>query len=836
MQPLLQKIILLFFGLIPILSSAQASNEPPDISAEGDQFYCPLSEISVVSDFNIVNPDDTPINAFYIQISSGYNSSSDLLKLGVDQVNIRASWNANTAKLTLRSKTNDTLFLDDIIAAVKEVVFISSDAEFSGERFFSFTIGDANFLPSTGHFYRYFEDVGISWTKAKDDAETKVYYGLPGYLATITSSEEAQLSGEQAVGTGWIGGSDAQLEGTWKWVTGPEEGMIFWIGLANGYAPNGAFEFWNADEPNDLNGEDYAHVITNTNIGPKGSWNDLSNQGTGGIYQPQGYIVEYGYGGPEDAPNFSASTRIYTNEIDDVFGDSNCGPGQVELRATLTEIEEQPVASQIVWFDSLESATPVSTGTIYTPELTESKDFYVLASQDGCYAGQRKMVTATIYENPDIENEVTLKNCDADDIPNDGYTNFNLEEANDLINKGDLTLTIGYYLTEEDANEGLNQIDPPFFNNKLADLVIARADNLDGCFDLAIVNLTVSATNPLDVLALLETCDYDDINDGYFTFDLTDASVIILEALPQQDLIIQYYRNQEDAAVKINEIKPQTTYTNEIPFEQDLFARIESLDNGECVSVGQYVKLKIYPLPEFQVNSEEVYCTNLEPIELVVFDAQEMYTYQWKDASGALIGNGQSISVSMGGQYSVRATSVLGCESRLRVINVRESSIAIISQNDIEVIDGGEENSIRIDPTNLGIGDYEYALDNILGPYQKEPFFENLLPGNHTLYVRDLNGCGTADIQVSVIGYPKFFTPNGDGYNDTWQVQGVSVQPQSNIYIYNKFGKLLAQLDADDEGWYGLFNGNPLPSADYWYRVQLEDGRIHTGHFSLIRR
>jgi gliding motility-associated-like protein len=58
----------------------------------------------------------------------------------------------------------------------------------------------------------------------------------------------------------------------------------------------------------------------------------------------------------------------------------------------------------------------------------------------------------------------------------------------------------------------------------------------------------------------------------------------------------------------------------------------------------------------------------------------------------------------------------------------------------------------------------------------------------------------------------------------------------SNVYIYNKFGKLLAQLDAQEEGWYGLFNVSLSPSADYWCKIQLEDGRVHTGHFSLIRR
>jgi len=325
-------------------------------------------------------------------------------------------------------------------------------------------------------------------------------------------------------------------------------------------------------------------------------------------------------------------------------------------------------------------------------------------------------------------------------------------------------------------------------------------------------------------------------NDGLYSFDLTEATTALLAQLPAQNLKVQYYRTLDEAILEQNEILPQNNYINETPFFQSLFVRIESEDNGDCISLGEFLELYVYPLPEFQVNSEAVFCLNSGPIELAVFDAQGVYSYEWQDSSGSVIGTGESITVSMGGQYGVTATSDLACESKLRIINVIESEIATISQNDIEVIDGENENSIRIDETNLGIGDYEYALDNSFGPYQSEPFFDDVLPGIHTAFVRDKNGCGIANIDVSVIGYPKFFTPNSDGYNDTWQVSGVSFQPESKIYIYDKFGKLLAQLDAKGEGWYGLFNGNPLPSSDYWYRVLLEDGRIHTGHFSLIRR
>lgn len=111
-----------------------------------------------------------------------------------------------------------------------------------------------------------------------------------------------------------------------------------------------------------------------------------------------------------------------------------------------------------------------------------------------------------------------------------------------------------------------------------------------------------------------------------------------------------------------------------------------------------------------------------------------------------------------------------------------------------------------------------------------------MIAGKHTVFIKDMNGCGTASIEVFVIGYPKFFTPNGDGINDTWQVDGVISQPNSKIYIYDKFGKLLKQIDSKGEGWDGLYRGNQMPSTDYWYMVQLEDGRIHKGHFSLIRR
>ena len=175
---------------------------------------------------------------------------------------------------------------------------------------------------------------------------------------------------------------------------------------------------------------------------------------------------------------------------------------------------------------------------------------------------------------------------------------------------------------------------------------------------------------------------------------------------------------------------------------------------------------------------------------------------------------------------------------------MEESIVATISLDDLTIIDDSRNNSITINDANnnLGDDDYEYALNNEFGPFKEEPFFNNVPAGIHTLYVRDTDNCGTAALEVSIIGFPKFFTPNNDGYNDTWNILGInnSFYPTSSLNIFDRYGKLLAQINPNIKGWNGLYNGKELPSSDYWFTVQLKDktGKIRNkqGHFILVRR
>ena len=159
-----------------------------------------------------------------------------------------------------------------------------------------------------GHFYEFISAPGINWADAKAAAEARSYNGQSGYLVTITSAEENQFAFSKISAQGWIGASDAAVEGEWRWVGGPENGQLFWSGLANGGPVNGAYNAWGGGEPNNAGNEDYAHFRTD------GLWNDYPLSVGGGI---QGYVVEYG-GNSNDCNIESTSTATISFLLNDV--------------------------------------------------------------------------------------------------------------------------------------------------------------------------------------------------------------------------------------------------------------------------------------------------------------------------------------------------------------------------------------------------------------------------------------------------------------------------------------------------------------------------------------
>jgi gliding motility-associated-like protein len=119
--------------------------------------------------------------------------------------------------------------------------------------------------------------------------------------------------------------------------------------------------------------------------------------------------------------------------------------------------------------------------------------------------------------------------------------------------------------------------------------------------------------------------------------------------------------------------------------------------------------------------------------------------------------------------------------------------------------------------------------------FQDSNTFYGLENGEYTVFIRDKNGCGISSEDVYLLMYPKYFTPNGDGFNDYWRIKFSENEPNLLVTIFDRYGKLISQFYSYSNGWDGTYNGKLLPSTDYWFVVKRENGTEHRGHFSLKR-
>ncbi|MBO6607165.1 T9SS type B sorting domain-containing protein [Psychroserpens sp.] len=462
----------------------------------------------------------------------------------------------------------------------------------------------------------------------------------------------------------------------------------------------------------------------------------------------------------------------------------------------------------------------------YTNTTANSEEIFVRIENNAntdCYSTDSFVFT---INNAPEAFDSTIIQCDEDGIP-EGFTLFDLNQAFEDITGGATDRTINFYVSLADLENDEDELNADTFENYFNPQVIFAlvTNTTTGCTNIA--ELTLQASTTASNNAVLEECDYDGNEDGFTSFNLNDATDTVLFGLPP-NLNVTYYETYENALLEDSPLG--LTFTNTIPYNQTIYARVENVN--DCYGVSE-IQLTVFELPNIEIQETLYYCLNSFPETItltggLIDDIPNNYYYEWSTGEDEF-----EIEVNEPGTYTVRVTSTDGC-FKDRTITVLPSDIATIT--DIEVTDATENNTITVFVTGEGV--YEYALDDINGPYQESNVFEDVTFGFHTIYVRDIeNNCGIVDELVSVIGFPKFFTPNGDEYNQYWQVKGISsdFQPNSQILIFDRYGKLLVELDPLGPGWDGTFNGANMPASDYWFVVTLEDGRTFQSHFALKR-
>ncbi|TYA65978.1 T9SS type B sorting domain-containing protein [Seonamhaeicola marinus] len=430
-----------------------------------------------------------------------------------------------------------------------------------------------------------------------------------------------------------------------------------------------------------------------------------------------------------------------------------------------------------------------------------------------------------VYNDNPIANNHTILQCDEDGTP-DGFTLFNLNEAIIDINESDNTLTL-FYL-DAARTQRINASSYTNISNPQT-IYVQVLNERTRCSDYSQLTLEVSATDSNNVS--METCDDDGTEDGFHLFNLETLNNEVVNGLPS-GLSIAYYETLDDALLE--QKKLGNSYTNTTPNYQIIYARVENDNN--CYGISE-VELTVNPLPKIETEATAIYCLNRFPIPIsidagIINDDPNNYAYNWSNGQ-----NTYSINVNEAKDYEVEIINTITKCSKIRTVTVIPSNIATI--DDIEVIDATQNNMVTVIAS--GEGEYQYQLLDENGYirvfFQDSNVFENVFPGFYSVQVRDLkNDCGiTNSDKFSVIGFPKFFTPNNDGQNDTWQVYGVSsmFQPNSKIQIFNRYGKLVKEITPLGDGWDGSINGERLPSDDYWFLVKLQDGRVFRSHFTL---
>lgn len=286
-----------------------------------------------------------------------------------------------------------------------------------------------------------------------------------------------------------------------------------------------------------------------------------------------------------------------------------------------------------------------------------------------------------------------------------------------------------------------------------------------------------------------------------------------------------------DNATLLSTVTSNTSGTIEVTIPEDIDSgelyklKLQSTEN--CTE-SNLIDINIRK-PEISLQDVYLICDS-EPSILLSLDPTFL-SWEWTFEDGTVVSNTFEASISEIGNYSVFITSDVGGVVCSNTFGFRLERSQPPEISEIKINELSDANLIEIVPSESDA--LEYSLDGV--NYQNSNMFNNLVGGEYTVFYRDTKGCGEGQTNVILLDYPKYFTPNGDGINDTWQIKGLEKFPGAVTFIYDRYGKLIKQISDKSLGWDGTFNGNRLLTSDYWFVAKLNNEREIVGHFTLKR-
>nr|WP_315157377.1 T9SS type B sorting domain-containing protein [uncultured Flavobacterium sp.] len=414
---------------------------------------------------------------------------------------------------------------------------------------------------------------------------------------------------------------------------------------------------------------------------------------------------------------------------------------------------------------------------------------------------------------------------------------FDIDQTVSEIIGTQTNVTVSFHSSEIDAMNDSNPLPGLYTMSGNYKKVYFRVTNPStGCFSVSsfdlIINLSQAFTIPKDI----EICDVFPLN-----INLRAVEPEILGNL--SNLKVTFYEFEADALNSSNSLPDIYTVNSNTKY---IYFRVTDELAG-CFSVSKF-GFKTNLRPVFSNPKDIIICKSPKSnYRLDDFDSEIQEILNGQNTANNIVGFYNSYNDAFNKingiifPYYVEKNdneiffrienSVTGC------FNVSSFFIYVRAESQNATIPflvktsdwKSEKNEIEI----LASGNYEYSLDGLT--YQDIPVFKDLFPGEYKIFIRDKDNCSVISENVFLMMYRNFFTPNGDGINDYWNVIASSGGANVKIMIFDRYGKLIKSLKGDSIGWDGNYNNNPLPSSDYWFEIITEKGMKLKGHFSLKR-
>lgn len=408
---------------------------------------------------------------------------------------------------------------------------------------------------------------------------------------------------------------------------------------------------------------------------------------------------------------------------------------------------------------------------------------------------------------------------------------------------------IGSVITNESGNLEIDLADTYLPNNSYRIIIESPAD----CIQSNIVDLKINESADAVLFTNGSICEGED-------------AVFTVLGTPNSEVFYTVNGNQSS-----NSLVLDASGAGEVVFTEqnfDITMSLLEVLNGETACsklLSQSETILVNPLPVINFDSDYILCVNTNGSETIgtppiidTFLNSSDYNFTWyvNGVEKNEYEDMSSIIPNTGGDYMVEVSyKNTGCTTLSNTFFVFESAPPIISA-EVRSTAFADSHIVQVEAKNTAdfneIAVYEFSLNNspwVLGSgnpgeVYNYTFTENVRLGANKIRVRDLNGCGENDIEIVVMDYPLYFTPNGDGDHESWNIAA----PQSphnylaaaRIFIHDRYGKLLKQLDPLGPGWNGSYNGRLMPTDDYWFTVDFIDPlddqqKQFTAHFTLKR-